>query len=95
MKISEFQNMMKDLYFERDRKRGVPKTFCWFIEEVGELARSINKKELDFSQEFADIFAWLCSLANLYNVDLEKVSIEKYNFKCPKCENKPCNCKFD
>jgi len=95
LKISEFQNLMRQLYYNRDKKRGIPKTFCWLIEEVGELAKSVNKTNVEISQEFADVLAWLCSLANLYNIDLEQVSIEKYDHKCPRCEKNPCNCKFD
>ena len=44
----------------------------WFIEEIGELATALagddpkNKEE-----EFADAFAWLCTLANITDVDLE------------------------
>ncbi|MFX1451278.1 MAG: MazG nucleotide pyrophosphohydrolase domain-containing protein [Promethearchaeota archaeon] len=95
MNISEFQQMMKQLYFERDKKRGVSRTFCWLVEEIGELAKSVNKKNIDMGQEFADVLAWLCSLANLKNIDLEKVTLEKYNFRCPKCLNNPCKCKFD
>ncbi|MFX0135637.1 MAG: MazG nucleotide pyrophosphohydrolase domain-containing protein [Candidatus Hodarchaeota archaeon] len=99
MKISEFQQMMKDLYFERDKKRGVSRTFCWLVEEIGELAKGINKnididQEFADAEEFADIFAWLCSLANLFEIDLEKVATDKYNNCCPKCKENPCKCEF-
>ena len=94
MKISEFQQMMKELYFERDKKRGVSKTFCWLVEEIGELAKGINKKT-DVGQEFADVLAWLCSVANLFEIDLEKVAMDKYNYFCPKCKKNPCKCEFD
>ena len=78
MHIEEFQQFISDKYEKRDRQRGVPKTFLWFIEEVGELATALagndakNKRE-----EFADVFAWLCTLANISDVDLEK-ACEKY-----------------
>jgi len=38
MKISEFQSLIARKYEKRDRQRGIPGTFMWFIEEVGELA---------------------------------------------------------
>lgn len=85
--------MMKQIYYEKDKKRGIPKTFCWLIEEIGELAKSINKKNLDFGPEFADVFAWLCSLANLLEIDLEKVALDKYDYRCYRCLNNPCKCK--
>ena len=46
----------------------------WFVEEVGELSTVLagadrkNKEE-----EFADVLAWLCTLANISDVDLERV----------------------
>ncbi|MHA1752203.1 MAG: MazG nucleotide pyrophosphohydrolase domain-containing protein [Candidatus Helarchaeota archaeon] len=99
MKIKDFQKLMYDLYFERDKKRGISKTFMWLVEEVGELSRAINKIDInkDFSnisEEFADVFAWLCSLANIIGIDLQESSIKKYNQVCPKCKNKPCSCEF-
>lgn len=78
MHISEFQRLIADRYGKRDRERGTPATFMWFIEEVGELATALagddhkNKEE-----EFADVLAWLCTLANVNDVDLEK-ALEKY-----------------
>lgn len=96
MKISEFQKLMKDLYFHQDSKRGIDKTFIWLVEEVGELA-SILKQDsvLDskkISEEMADIIAWMSSLANLLEIDLEKALIDKYPNKCIKCDSNPCCC---
>ena len=73
MNISEFQRLISEKYEKRDRERGIPRTFMWFIEEVGELATALasndqNNKE----EEFADVFAWLCTLANISDVNLEK-----------------------
>ncbi len=73
MHISEFQQLISRKYEKRDRERGTPATFMWFIEEVGELASALaaNDKE-NKQEEFADVFAWLCTLANISNVDLER-----------------------
>jgi NTP pyrophosphatase (non-canonical NTP hydrolase) len=95
MHIHEFQELMQRLYFHRDSQRGVEKTFEWFIEEVAELSdalKSGNKKALE--SEFADVLAWLASLANLTNVNLEEATISKYDNKCPKCSKIPCQCPF-
>ncbi|MCK4753469.1 MAG: nucleotide pyrophosphohydrolase [Planctomycetes bacterium] len=78
MRISEFQQLISQKYLERDQQRGVPATFMWFIEEVGELATALaGNDEENKSEEFADVLAWLCTLANITNVDLEK-ACEKY-----------------
>jgi len=96
MKVSEFQKLMKDLYFHQDTKRGIEKTFIWLVEEIGELANTLKKgSELDskqISEEMADIIAWMCSLANLLELDLEKALFDKYPNKCIKCNSNPCCC---
>jgi len=78
MHISEFQQLIAKKYQERDRERGIPATFMWFVEEVGELATSLaGADEKNRAEEFADVFAWLCTLANISDVDLEE-ACEKY-----------------
>ncbi len=93
MHIDEFQNMMRQIYFHHDAKRGLEDTYLWLVEEVEELGEAIrgeNKKALE--NEFADVLAWLASLANVVDVKLEKAALGKYNEKCPKCEQRSCEC---
>jgi len=72
MNISEFQRLISKKYEKRDRQRGVPATFMWFIEEVGELATALmSEDQKNKEEEFADVFAWLCTLANISDVNLE------------------------
>ncbi len=91
MKISEFQKLIRDLYLEKDRKRGLERTFFWFVEEVGELAEAIRKGE-NVGEEIADVFAWLVSLANILEIDVESEVKKKYPYKCLKCNKIPCEC---
>jgi NTP pyrophosphatase (non-canonical NTP hydrolase) len=78
MQISEFQRLIAEKYQERDEQRGVPATFMWFIEEVGELATALaGSDQANKAEEFADVLAWLCTLANINGVDIEK-ACEKY-----------------
>jgi len=73
MHISEFQNIISQKYEKRDRQRGISATFMWFIEEVGELATALASEDhKNKEEEFADVFAWLCTLANISDVDIEK-----------------------
>ena len=93
MEIADFQKLIRETYFHSDEKRGAPGNFLWFAEEVGELAEAIRhgtKKELE--EEFADVLAWLMSLANLKDIDMEK-AIDKYRNGCPVCSAIPCTCK--
>ena len=73
MHISQFQQLISKKYKKRDQQRGIPATFMWFIEEVGELATAlVSNDQKNKEEEFADVFAWLCTLANISDVDLEK-----------------------
>jgi NTP pyrophosphatase (non-canonical NTP hydrolase) len=92
MTIAHFQQLIREIYFDRDCRRGEDGTFRWFAEEVGELARALrhNVKE-EKEEEFADVFAWLVSLASLAGVDLEQ-ACAKYKNGCPKCHLVPCRC---
>ncbi len=93
MQLREWQDLIRKTYLARDRKRGLPKDYMWFVEEVGELSEALRfgtKKEL--AAEFADCLAWLTTLANLSGIDLEK-AIDKYRDGCPRCESIPCACK--
>jgi NTP pyrophosphatase (non-canonical NTP hydrolase) len=95
MQISEFQTMMHRLYFHRDSERGTAGTYEWLVDEVKELGEALgegNKTMLE--KEFADVIAWLASLANITNVDLERAAVKKYNNVCPKCKKSPCKCTF-
>ncbi len=97
MEIHEFQEMMCRLYFQRDSDRGVEGTYNWLVDEVEELGQELQKAPLDreaMEKEFADVIAWLSSLANIMGIDLEKAAINKYNYKCPKCQKSPCQCTF-
>jgi NTP pyrophosphatase (non-canonical NTP hydrolase) len=77
--IQGFQKIISSRYEATDRARGTPKTFLWFIEEVGELATALNGDDKEnLREEFADVFAWLCTLANINDVDLAEALAEKY-----------------
>jgi len=95
MKISEFQQLIKDIYFHQDKERGIKRTFIWLVEEVGELARIIKSQEIDkkkASEEISDITAWINSIANLLEINMESILLDKYPGKCVRCNSKPCQC---
>ena len=95
MQIHEFQEMMKCLYFHRDSERGIKGTYDWLADELEELREALEGKNKEaIEKEFADVIAWLASLANLTGIDLESAAINKYNGKCPKCQRSPCQCTF-
>ena len=93
MTLAQLQQVIRETFGAKDRRRGVEGTFMWFMEEVGELSaalRSGPKEEL--ALEFADVLAWLVTLANIAEVDLDAAVEAKYGRGCPKCVRTPCVC---
>src|SRR5271156_1633457 len=93
MTLPQFQQIIRDTYDAKDRKRGVPATFMWFLEEVGELATALRSgSPAEQAAEFADVLAWLTTLANGVGVDLDQAIQDKYGVGCPGCKQVPCVC---
>jgi NTP pyrophosphatase (non-canonical NTP hydrolase) len=92
MELETLQRQMRQLYRARDAERGVDATFRWLTEEVGELAKALRRGDRDnLIHEFGDVLAWLASLANLLDVDLEG-AVARYAGDCPRCGSTPCLC---
>jgi NTP pyrophosphatase (non-canonical NTP hydrolase) len=92
MELAEFQDVIRRTYLERDSSRGVDGTFRWMVEEVGELARSLRDGDPgDRIHEVGDVLAWLASVANMTDVELEEAAA-RYAGGCPTCGRIPCKC---
>jgi NTP pyrophosphatase (non-canonical NTP hydrolase) len=77
--IAAFQKHISNRYEKVDRQRGWPKTFAYLIEEIGELATALSGDDRpNLEEEFADVIAWLCTLANITDVDLATALSNKY-----------------
>ena len=92
MTLAELQDVIERTYGERDRARGVPASVAWIAEEVGELAQAVRKGTPDQQRhEFADVLAWVASLANQLGIDLTE-AVQRYASGCPRCGTIPCSC---
>ena len=92
MDLARLQDVIERTYGARDRARGVPSTVAWLAEEVGELAQAVRKGDrAQQEHEFADVQAWVASLANQVGVDLTQ-AVERYAAGCPRCAAAPCVC---
>jgi NTP pyrophosphatase (non-canonical NTP hydrolase) len=90
--LAQLQDVIERTYGERDRERGVPATVAWLAEEMGELAQAVRKGTPEQQmEEFADVLAWVATLANLVGLDLS-TAVERYADGCPKCAALPCAC---
>jgi NTP pyrophosphatase (non-canonical NTP hydrolase) len=91
--LREFQQLIRDMYLEKDVARGVDGTFMWLMEEVGELAAALREgTPEELSAEFADVLAWLATIANVAGVDLSAAVEKKYGAGCPGCGHLLCTC---
>ncbi|RMG34831.1 MAG: nucleotide pyrophosphohydrolase [Planctomycetota bacterium] len=93
MSLRELQELIARMYSDKDAARGVDGTFMWLMEEVGELAAALREGSRDeMAAEFADVLAWLATIANVVGVDLERAVQEKYGAGCPGCGQMVCRC---
>jgi len=93
LSLADLQALIDRMYSRKDQARGVDGTFMWLMEEVGELAaalRSGSKEEL--AAEFADVLAWLATIANVAEIDLNAAVMKKYGHGCPGCGQMVCAC---
>jgi len=93
MTLNQLQDSIRTMYGAKDGARGLEGTFMWFMEEVGELSAALRSGSQEQRLlEFADVLAWLATLANIAGVDLEAAMDAKYGDGCPGCGKSPCIC---
>jgi NTP pyrophosphatase (non-canonical NTP hydrolase) len=91
--IAGLQSLIAEMYSQKDEARGVDGTFMWLMEEVGELASALRHgTPEELAAEFADVLAWLVTIANVAHVDLERAVMDKYGRGCPGCGQMVCCC---
>ncbi len=93
LSIADLQRHIRTMYFEKDVMRGVDGTFMWLMEEIGELAAALRGNDREnLAEEFADVIAWLATIANVADIDLNAALIAKYGNGCPGCSRLECVC---
>jgi NTP pyrophosphatase (non-canonical NTP hydrolase) len=95
--IDDFQKLIHKMYYDKDFERGVSGTFMWLMEEVGELATALrtgNDRD-NLEEEFADVLAWLTTIANVAGVNLSQAIAKKYGQGCPGCGRFACECPME
>jgi NTP pyrophosphatase (non-canonical NTP hydrolase) len=91
--LASFQQMIREMYLEKDIARGIDGTFMWLMEEVGELAAALRSGTHEERRgEFADVLAWLATIANVADIDLTEAIQQKYGSGCPGCGQFVCRC---
>ena len=91
--LTGLQELIGTMYSSKDEKRGIDGTFMWFMEEVGELAAALREQRTaEQAAEFADVLAWLATIANVAGIDLNRAVQDKYGRGCPGCGGMVCVC---
>ena len=93
MSLTQLQKLIEEMYSSKDEARGVDGTFMWLMEEIGELAAALREgTPEELAAEFADVLAWLATIANVAGVDLDRAVQDKYGEGCPGCGQMVCRC---
>ena len=94
IRLREFQEWIDRIYGQKDRERGLSGSYMWFAEELGELTRALRRQDDpdNLKEEFADVLAWLSTLASIVGIDLQDAVQHKYGSGCPYCKTVPCAC---
>src|SRR5262249_8339777 len=93
MTLGQLQRRIRELYGQKDAARGADGPSMWFMEGAGDLSAALrNGTHDDRVLEFADVLAWLVTLANCTGVDLDEAVRRKYGAGCPGCGRAPCEC---
>lgn len=91
--LADLQQLIHKMYFAKDQERGIEGTFMWLMQEVGELATALRNRDRDnMLEEFADVLAWLTTIANVADIDLTEAIRRKYGNGCPGCGRLICSC---
>ncbi len=92
--LAELQKLIRKMYGDKDAARGIEGTFMWLMQEVGELATALRdgSSHDELAKEFADVLAWLATIANVAGVDLDAAIRLKYGRGCPGCGEWACVC---
>ena len=99
LSLAKMQSLIQGMYGDKDEARGIPGTFMWLMEEVGELSSALRENEAAggpateaLAFEFADVLAWLATIANVADINLTEAMKIKYGDGCPGCGNMVCEC---
>lgn len=91
--LANLQELIRTMYSSKDEARGIDGTFMWLMEEVGELAAALREGTAEEqAREFADVLAWLATIANVAGIDLQQAVLDKYGSGCPGCGQLVCRC---
>jgi len=102
--VQQWVTHMDVVYGNINRNNGIFFAICRLQEEIGEakaahhfddVANSsvtLSMRRLNIAREFADVLAWIFSIASMLDLDLDTTILEQYGGKCYRCGERPCDC---
>jgi NTP pyrophosphatase (non-canonical NTP hydrolase) len=81
MDLAEIQKQIKVRYGTIDNASGLLFLLSVLLEECGELATAVRRKEATAKEEVADVIFCALSIANLLPADVDNLLQEKYLLK--------------
>ena len=97
--LKDFQQYITDMEQERGLQADINHYCLMLGEELGELFKAIRKREnhqLDHTskvgsveEELADVFIFVCAMANKYQIDLEQAFREKEKVNTQRVWSRP------
>lgn len=101
--VKEWCGHLDAVYGKKNRERGINYAHSRLSEEVGEVVsaqlievydqrHTLTEVRQTVSREFADVFAWIFSIAGILEIDLDSVLEDRYPKVHHRCGQRPCNC---
>jgi NTP pyrophosphatase (non-canonical NTP hydrolase) len=102
--ISDWTKHLDFMYGKKNRENGIYYVYTRLSEEFFESVAahyfddivnpeiSLDKRRENLAHEFADMFAWIFSIAGMLEIDLQKAVEREYGGNCPNCNRCPCVC---
>ena len=91
--LIDWQKMFWRIYGDINKVQTISQIGLHLLEEVLEVSRVLLSLYVDeIGDELADVFAWMCGLANRCNINLEDITWQIYQNGCPFCQKQHCEC---
>lgn len=89
--IKEFQAYMDELYGKVNADRSSDYLYGYLSRSVAYLGKNLAQNKAD-NQHFFRALSWLFSIANYYELDLQKCLFSRFPTICPYCLTRNCIC---
>ena len=87
--IREFQGYFREIYPNNDLSEDY--IYAYFSRTVSYLCKNLSSRH-NSTDSFIETVAWLFSLANKFEIDIQEAVLRRYPGVCHYCISRPCQC---